>query len=74
VDAIEMKKKTHYRSESSKTARAIVIGGLAVSFSVLCIGRTALKIKSIAMKPFNSGKIKNGHRDAKSGRCSSDLF
>ena len=69
-----MKKKTHYRSESSKTARAIVIGGLAVSFSVLCIGHTILKIKSIVMKPFSDGKIKNGHRDADPGRCSSDLF
>jgi len=69
-----MKKKTRNSPANSKTARAVVIAGLAVSFSVLCIGHTALKIKSIVMKPFNNGKIKNGQRDVKPRRRSSDLF
>ena len=52
---------------NSKTAQAIVMGGLIVSFSVIVVGETLHGIKNIITKPFFR------KRDDNVGR-SSDLY
>ena len=52
---------------NSKTARAIVMGGLVVSFSVIIIGETLKSVKKLAMKPFFRKRNDNVGR-------SSDLY
>ena len=58
---------------NSKIARTMVMGGLVMSFTVICIGSTILKIKNIATKPFNNRKTKNGKQRSRTFRSSSDL-
>lgn len=50
----------------SKVATALVMGGLVVSFSVICIGETVKGIRKVITKPI----FKKGERNV---RRSSDL-
>ena len=52
---------------NSKTARAVVMGGLVVSFSVIILAETLKGVKRIATKPFFRKRNENVRR-------SSDLY
>jgi hypothetical protein len=52
---------------NSKTARVIVMGGLAVSFSVIILGESLKGVKKIITKPFFRKRNENVG-------CSSDLY
>jgi hypothetical protein len=52
---------------NSKTAQAIVMGGIVVSFSVIIIGESLNSVKKIIMKPIFRKRDKNVG-------CSTDLY
>ena len=41
----------HYRAVNSKTARALVFGGLAASFTILYVGSAIKKVANVVSKP-----------------------